>query len=310
MAGEVTTSVLTNAITEPALKNVFLIGYENAKRQSIHSRIYNVDEARFRTEKILTVGSFARFPKNSEGQNINTLDLNEAYKTSMTQQRFDGGFVITLEVQEFELYGLVKDMTHELSLAAAESDEYWAFEWLNNCTDATNYPLANGQALLSTAHPLSGTGAGTFANKPTTDVDIDVSTLEDALYYYDSIPDEQGYLGNRKKEPGLIVANSLDRPRILKILQANNVAFEISNTPNVIKTAWNIDVAFTTKIDDTDKWFLLPKRIQYNHKLWGKHPEIRMTNQENTWNKLVQCVYFDQFGFSDPRDVYGSTGGA
>lgn len=304
----ITSSVLSNLITEPALKNVFLIGYKDAAKKEIHSRLYNVANATRWTEKIATVGSFGHFPKNSEGQNINTLDLNEAYKTSITQQRFDGGFIITLEVQEFELYGIVKQLTQELSLAAADSVEYWALEWFNNPTDSTNYPLANGQSLLSTAHPLSATGAGTFANKPATDVDIDIDSLEAALYYYDSIPDEQGFLGNRAKEPGVIFTNSINKPRVLKILQAEKVPFEISNTPNVIKTAWGLDAIFSPKLTDTNAWFVLPKRITYNHMLWGKHPEVRVVNEANTWNKLVQCVFFAQWGFSDPRDVYGSTG--
>ena len=301
-----TTSRFTHAITETSLKKVFVIGYKEVS--PIYPRVFNVDNARFLSEKTLTTESTPLLAEGGEGTNVHTFDINEAYKTTYTQRVFDGGFYVTLQMRIFDMYGLIAKFTKDIGRAAAETTDYYAADYFNNCTATTAaYVLADGKALIDTAHPL--VGGSTFSNKPTTDVDIDVAPLEDALFYYDTIPDHNGN-PTQAKEPGLIIVNPKLKPRVLQLLTAEKVPFEQSNTPNIIKTGWNIDVAFWKWISGTDDWFLLPKRIDYNRMFWGYKPNIEVTYKGETRNQLVTCVSMFKQGFDDPRDVYGSTGTA
>jgi hypothetical protein len=102
------------------------------------------------------------------------------------------GFAITAEALEDNLY---KDQFNPQSMGLLESfaqtKEILNHQLLNSA--GTFNPLfgGDGQALLSTAHPIDN---GTYANRPAVDLDFNEAAVETALNQIRQFPDQAGLL--------------------------------------------------------------------------------------------------------------------
>lgn len=102
------------------------------------------------------------------------------------------GFAITREALDDNLY---KDVFNPQSMGLAESfAQTWEILHANDLNSATTYNPSiggDGQALLSTAHPID---TGVYANRPSPDLDLNESSLEYAFQQIRSFPDQAGII--------------------------------------------------------------------------------------------------------------------
>lgn len=303
----ITTGMLHDIVTEKALRKVQMIGLEKAQKKTTYNKYLQVGPTNTLIEYALTTGSLPLFSRNEEGESVHTFDIQQAFKTAIRQWKFDGGFMLTMEMEKFDLHGLTKKFTKELAAAAELTKDYYAADVLNNCTSTgADYVLADTKALLTTDHPLLD--GSTFANKPTNDVDFGIAPLEAAAYYYEMIPNYSN-LPTVPKEPKLIVTHPVNRPLVMKALSSEKVPFEVSNTANVVRTEWGWDVAFNRWLTDTNAWFVFPDEIEYNIMTISMPADLMVTYAPtNPRDKMVTSVEMFRVRFLDARDIYGSTG--
>ena len=192
-----------------------------------------------------------------------------------------------------------------LNTSFAQTKEILAAAVYNSSTTYNPAIAGDGQALLSTAHPIDG---GTFANTPAVQVDLNESSLLNAMT---TIP--VTFLDNRglktfARARKLAVPNALEPVAIrltkteLRPGTADNDVNAILSTSGGLPDGYVVNEFFTSNF----AWFLLTNipgllylsRIAY---------ELDMQVDFTTDNLLVKGYERYSFSYNDPRALYGST---
>lgn len=162
----------------------------------------------------------------------------------------------------------------------------------------------DGLALFHIAHTL--TGGGTYANKPTTDADLSITSLENALY------NMRLTVGDRNELLDLT-------PKILLIPpQLERTAYELlksSGRPDTANRADNwipsqgLQMVVWNRLSDTNAWFLLTDKAQHNLIYYNRLELETDTDRDfNTKDTVYSAVSRFSVGWADWRGVYGTSG--
>lgn len=164
-------------ILEVGLREIFEAHQRDVKW--FGPRILATTTSTKKQEKYLTVGGMGIAGETTEGASFNSDNLTQGYDKTLTNVIYTNGFSVTKVLHDDDQYGIIKTAPRELSKSMARCVEYYSAAIFNNCTSTTEpYPCADALALLSTAHlQLDG---NTYANKPSTDIDLGVAALEAA----------------------------------------------------------------------------------------------------------------------------------
>jgi hypothetical protein len=174
---------------------------------------------------------------------------------------------------------------------------------LNNAFTAGNYVGPDGQALLSTAHPLQA--GGTSANTLTTNLDLSEDAIEQALITIDGILTPDGLKSDYNPKT-LVIPKEL-KFEAIRQLQGK----ERPNTANREISAINKmgllqDYIMWKRLYTTNAWFITTDAP--NCLLFAKRQGIekRMFNDENTYDVVVTAFERYRAFFADWRGIFGS----
>ena len=163
---------------EPGLNALF--GMEYSRYENQHAEIFTTESSDRAFEEEVMLSGFGAAPTKSEGSAINFDNASEAYTARYNHETVALAFSITEEAIEDNLYDrLGARYTKALARSMAHTKQVKAASVLNNGFTAAQFAGGDGKALMATDHPLSN--GGTLANKPSTDADLNETSLEDAL---------------------------------------------------------------------------------------------------------------------------------
>jgi len=162
---------------EPGLNALF--GMEYARYENEHAEIFETESSdRAFEEEVLIVG-FGNADVKTEGQGVDYDSASEGFTARYTHETVALAFALTEEAVEDNLYDrLGSRYTKALARSMAHSKQVKAANVLNNAF-SSSYTGGDGVALVSTAHPLAG--GGTLSNRPSTYVDLNETSLENAF---------------------------------------------------------------------------------------------------------------------------------
>ena len=303
MAGVINTGTHPKALW-PGIKAWWGQVYDEHPEEYIH--LFDKDTSSQNYEEDVQLTGFGLAQVKPEGQGVAYDSEVQGFVTRYTHIAYALGYIVTKEELDDNLYENVsKRRAAALAMSFRQTKENVAANVYNNAFSNT-YAGGDGVALCSTAHP--NTSGGTFANKPTVDVDLSEASLEDAHIAVMGFQNDRGLLINVMPE-SLHVARQewYNANRILKSVYTPGSA---NNDINVLK-ATNA----------------LPKGIHVNHYFTAPHAWFMRTNVMNGMKYYERVsISFDQdndfdtmnakakgyerysFGWSDPRAVYGSNG--
>ena len=303
MAGVINTGTHPKALW-PGIKAWWGQVYDEHPEEYIH--LFDKDTSSQNYEEDVQLTGFGLAQVKPEGQGTAYDSEVQGFVTRYTHIAYALGYIVTKEELDDNLYENVsKRRAAALAMSFRQTKENVAANVYNNAFSNT-YAGGDGVALCSTAHP--NTSGGTFANKPTVDVDLSEASLEDAHIAVMGFQNDRGLLINVMPE-SLHVARQewYNANRILKSVYTPGSA---NNDINVLK-ATNA----------------LPKGIHVNHYFTAPHAWFMRTNVMNGMKYYERVsISFDQdndfdtmnakakgyerysFGWSDPRAVYGSNG--
>ena len=215
-------------------------------------------------------------------------------------------FSITEEAVEDNLYDrLASRYTRALARSMAHTKQVKAASVLNNAFDST-VTGGDGVELCSTAHPL--VNGGTFANEPSTDADLNETSLEDALISISGFVDERGLI-IALRGTKLIIPRQLQF--VAERLMASNLRSATSdNDVNAIKSTGMLPEGYVINdyLTDTDAFFIktdTPNGFKHFERL---ALTTAMDPDFDTGNMRYKARERYSFGFSDPRCIFGSKG--
>jgi phage major head subunit gpT-like protein len=216
------------------------------------------------------------------------------------------GFSITEEAVEDNLYdSLSARYTKALARAMSYTKQVKAAAVLNNGFSGT-YPGGDGKALFATDHPL--VSGGTNSNTPSTQVDLNETSLEAAVIQIAAWTDERGLLIAAKPKKMVVPPALMFTAK--RLLDTELRVATADNDINAIKQMGAIPEGYTVNhfLTDPSAWYLTTD-VPNGMKHFIRTPlQNSMDGDFDTGNVRYKARERYSFGWSDPLGMWGSSG--
>ena len=243
----------------------------------------------------------------TEGQGVDYDSANEGFTARYTHETIALAFALTEEAVEDNLYDrLGARYTKALARSMAHSKQVKGAAVLNNAF-SSSYTGGDGVSLVNTSHPLAG--GGTLSNRPSTYVDLNETALESALITISTFTDDRS----------MILA--LQGTKLVVPPQSQFIADRLIESPgrpgtadndiNAVRNMGLLPQGYTVNhfLTDTDAWYVLtdcPDGLKH----FERTPiSTSMEGDFDTGNVRYKARERYSFGWSNPRAIYGSSGG-
>jgi hypothetical protein len=285
-----------------------LFGLEYGSYENEHEDIYEMETSDRAFEEEVQLSGFGAAPVKSEGSAIAYDTAQEVFTARYNHETVALGFSITEEAIEDNLYdSLSARYTKALARAAANTKQVKAAFPLNNGF-STSFQSGDGVNLFSTAHPL--VSGGTNANTPSTQSDLNETSLEQAVIDIAAFTDQRG-LKIAARPRRLIVPPELMFVAT-RILDTELRPSTADNDINALRTNGAIPEGYRVNhyLTDAqnDAWFVITD-VPNGMKGFTRTPmSTSMDGDFDTGNVRYKCRERYSFGVSDPLGIYGSSG--
>lgn len=282
-----------------------LFGLEYKKYENEHSEIYDTENSERSFEEEQKLSGFGAAPVKNEGSAITYDNAQEAFTARYTHETVAMGFAITEEAMEDNLYdSLSARYTKALARAMAYTKQVKAAALLNN--GFTTFTSGDGVTLFNTAHPtVSGT---TNSNRPTTDVDLNETALEQAVIDIAAFKDERGLLIAAR--PRKLIIPSSSQFIATRLLETEQRVGTADNDINALRNNGAIPGGYAINhyFTDTDAWFLTTDVPNGMKHFVRTAMTTAMDGDFDTGNVRYKARERYSFGVSDPLGIYGCPG--
>jgi hypothetical protein len=283
-----------------------LFGLEYARYGEEHKEIYEIEKSERSFEEETKLSGFSAAPVKNEGQAIAYDNAQEAFTARYNHETIALGFSITEEAIEDNLYdSLSARYTKGLARAMSYTKQVKGASVLNNGF-SSSYLGGDGVSLFSTAHPL--VNGGTNSNTPSTQADLNETSLEAAVIQIAAWTDERGLLIAAKPRK-LIIPPTLQFVAT-RLLETSLRVGTNNNDINALKNNGSIPEGYAINhfLTDVNAWFLTTD-VPNGLKMFERTPlQNSMDGDFDTGNVRYKSRERYSFGWSDPLGVFGSSG--
>ncbi len=290
-----------------------LFGMEYARYGEEHKELYETEKSERSFEEETKLAGFGAAPVKNEGSAIAYDNAQEAFTARYTHETIALGFSITEEAIEDNLYdSLSARYTKSLARAMAYTKQVKAAAVVNNGFSGS-YLGGDGVSLFGVnsggsrvGHPL--VNGGVNYNSPTVAVDLNETSLENAVIQIAAWTDERGLLIAAKPRK-LVVPPSLMFVA-KRLLDTELRVSTADNDINAIKQMGAIPEGYTVNhfLTDSNAWFLLtdvPNGLKHFERSALTNS---MDGDFDTGNVRYKARERYSFGWSDPLGIWGSAG--
>ena len=284
-----------------------LFGMEYSRYGEQHKEIYESETSERSFEEETKLAGFSAAPVKNEGSAIAYDNAQEAFTARYNHETIALGFSITEEAIEDNLYdSLSSRYTKSLARAMAYTKQVKAASVLNNGFSAGVYAGGDGVALFSTSHPLISGGVN--SNTPSTQSDLNETSLEAAVIQIAAWTDERGLLIAAKPTKLIVPPNLMFVSK--RLLDTERRVGTADNDINAIKQLGSIPGGYSVNnyLTDPNAWFLCTD-VPNGLKHFVRSPLANsMDGDFDTGNVRYKARERYSFGFSDPLGMFGSSG--
>ena len=282
-----------------------LFGLEYKRYAEEHKEIYEEETSERSFEEEVKLSGFSSAPVKAEGAAISYDNAQEAWTARFTHETIAMGFSITEEAMEDNLYdSLSARYAKALARSMAYTKQIKAAAPLNN--GFTTFQSGDGVTMFSTLHPL--VSGGYNSNKPSTNADLNETSLEAAVIQIAAWTDERGLLIAAKPKK-LIVPPALMFVAT-RLLETELRVGTTDNDINALKNNGSIPEGYTVNhfLTDTNGWYLTTD-VPNGMKHFVRSPLANsMDGDFDTGNVRYKARERYSFGWSDPLGIWGSPG--
>ena len=276
-----------------------------ADHQEEWTKLFDKNTSNKRFEEDVGYTGFGLASVKQEGSPITYDSEKQGFTSRYTHVTYALGFVVTREMFEDDLYDVVgQKKAKALARSMRHTKEQVAANVYNRAFDVT-YAGADALELCSTAH-LNVAG-GTFANELATPADLSEAALEQACIDIGNYTDDRGLKIAVKPVCLLIpIQSQFEAARILK---GDWQVDSANRNINALKTMGMIpEVAVNHWFSNSDDWFI-KTNVQDGMKYFERRgDEFGTDNDFDTENAKFKASARYSFGWSDPKQVFGSPG--
>ena len=289
---------------EPGLNALFGLEYDRYENE--HAEIFDSENSDRAFEEEVMLSGFAQAPTKGEGTAVTYDTAQETYTSRYSHETVALAFALTEEAIEDNLYdSLSARYTKALARSMASTKQVKAANVLNNGFSST-FPGGDGKELFALDHPTLTGGDG--ANEPSTDSDLNETSLENAMIDIAAFKDERGIKINVQARK-LIVPPQLQfvADRLLK------TPGRVGTSDNDINAMRNMSMlpdgyVVNHYLTDTDAFFIKTDAPNGMKHFVRSPMSTGMEGDFETGNVRYKARERYSFGFSDWRGMYGSKG--
>jgi len=289
---------------EPGLNALFGMEYDRYENET--AEIFETESSdRAFEEEVLIIG-FGNAEVKTEGQGVNYDTASEGFTARYTHETIALAFALTEEAVEDNLYDrLGSRYTKALARSMAHTKQVKGANVLNNAF-SSSYTGGDDLSLVNSAHTLAG--GGTFSNRPSTYVDLNETSLENALISVSTFVDDRSLI--LALQGTKLVVPPQQQFIAERILETPGLPFSADNDVNPIRSMGMVPQGYAVNhfLTDNDAWFLLsdcPDGLKH----FERTPiSTSMEGDFDTGNVRFKARERYSFGWSNPRAIYGSSG--
>lgn len=295
----------------PGIKGWFGVAY--ADYVPLYSQIFDVRSDDRAYAEFALLSGLPLLQQMDEGQSVTYASGKQGYVPRFDHIKMALGFMISQEqIEDGISLNVAQRMSKMLKLVALKSDEVIAHQVLNRATTGSGAGLmtnGDGVALLSTAHPIRGSGAtNTFSNRAAVDTDLSEAALEQAIVDIGNFVDDRG---NRiMAKPQKLVVHLSEQFNAQRILKSENRVGTTDNDINALKSMGILQSmpVVSPYLTDLDQWFITTDVEDGLIFFDRKSAVIDSDNDFDTNSGKYKVVRRLSVGWGDPRGIYGSPG--
>ena len=290
-----------------------LFGLEYSRYGEEHKELYETEKSERSFEEETKLAGFGAAPVKNEGSAIAYDNAQEAFTSRYNHETIALGFSITEEAVEDNLYAsLSARYTKALARAMAYTKQVKGSAVVNNGFNGS-YLGGDGTTLFGcnsgsarVGHPL--VNGGVNYNSPTTGVDLNETSLENAVIQIAAWVDEKGLLIAAK--PRKMVIPPALQFVATRLLSTNLRVGTADNDINALKNNGSVPDGYTINhfLTDTNAWFLItdvPNGLKHFERVALSNS---MDGDFDTGNVRYKSRERYSFGWSDPLGMWGSSG--
>lgn len=294
-------------LLEPKLSNIWFDAYpQRAVEYTSFCNMRTTTKSKVTDYKLTDLGALRL---KGEGDAITYDDPISGPQKEHTPVRFALGYQITDEMTKNDLYGQTAKIERSLIKSAVDLQEVTAALLLNNAfgtTNADGFTATgfDGLQLCSVSHTRLDGGANQ-RNRPSTDADLGVTSLQNALTDFENYLDDRGRPSLIK--PKLMIISSGDKWTAKELLGSEYKPGTANNEINALKDE-GLSFQISHYKTDTDSWFLFGDLHDCNF-IWETRPRTGM--EEDFDREIIKRKVVEGFvvGHGEWRGTWGSSGG-
>jgi hypothetical protein len=290
-----------------------LFGMEYARYGEEHKEIYETEKSERSFEEETKLAGFAAAPVKNEGSAIAYDNAQEAFTARYNHETIALGFSITEEAVEDNLYdSLSARYTKALARAMAYTKQVKAASVINNGFNGSYLGgdgvtlFGNNSSSTRVGHPL--VSGGVNYNSPTTGVDLNETSLENAVIQIAAWTDERGLLIAAKPRKMIVPPSLMFVAK--RLLDTELRVQTADNDINALKQMGAIPEGYTVNhfLTDVNGWYLITD-VPNGMKHFERMPLANsMDGDFDTGNVRYKARERYSFGWSDPLGMWGSAG--
>ena len=317
-SGRITKALLPDEY-DARIKKIWIQGYgepEHEYEKVLRTMNIDTEDTRFSY-----ISGFGQWQQKGSTGTVPFDSIYQGYDSTCTPYTYWLAFDIDQETVEDDPHGLLGGpMATALAQAGRETLETLMATPFNAST-STSYcspwqtgstvSAPDGVVLLSTSHPiLSG---GTYANTPSSPVDLSITTLQAARTRMEKMQGARGQRWSMQAEQLVVPTDS--RWLVGEILGSEKLPYTADNTPNLVREG--LTSVIWSRLTDTDCWFLLARKAgQFGQKGHMATAVIRISPEFDrdtvflSGDRRYKGRMRVGLAIPDFRGIDGSTGGA
>ena len=273
-----------------------------------YTDLFDSDTSSQNYEEDVQLTGFGLASIKPEGQGVQYDSEVQGFTTRYTHVAYSTGYIVTKEELDDNLYEAVsRRRAAALAMSFRQTKENVAANVYNRAFN-TSYTGGDNTSLANTAHP--NTSGGTWANRPTVDVDLSESALEDAVIAIMGLQNDRGLLINIMPHTLIIARQELMNAQ--RILKSSYQTGNANNDINVIKSGNYLPGGFKVNhyLTSPHAWFIrntIPGKtgMKYYERVGIQFDQ---DNDFDTMNMKAKGYERYSFGWSDPRAIWGVNG--
>lgn len=288
-------------LLEPKLRNIWHDGTKTW--DLLYPRFMNVGSSKKAQETDYQLTGLGSLAAINEGENVVYDNPISGSTKVYTHATYGLGYKITDEMIRHEQYGQMAKFERSLMRAAIDKQETDGTSVLNNAFSTSYVGFSTGESLCSTSHARLDAGTAN-ANRPSTDISLGVTALQNAVIQMRLWKDERGR--PTRVKPKFLVIHPNDLMTARELLGSTQKPGTANNEINAIRDE-GLTFMDTPYLTDTNSWFLIGDEHDLNF-IWDLRPTLTMDTEfdSDVIKRKVKEAY--SFGFGYWIGVYGSSG--